>query len=170
MSLKRKATDTPTSDAKKPKANGSITSFFGAPKSAPKSSGSSNGTAHTAVNFDKEKWVKTLTAEQKDLLKLEIDTLHESWLKELKDEVTSAGFLDLKRFLKRERESGQKIFPKEEDVYSWFVDLHFFSPHSIPLSISLLFPLSRLSYSLSPPSTPFTRIQQQHNVPRYIIY
>ncbi|KAL5314483.1 hypothetical protein ACEPPN_017123 [Leptodophora sp. 'Broadleaf-Isolate-01'] len=119
MSLKRKATDTPTSDAKKPKANGSITSFFGAPKSAPKSSGSSNGTAHTAVNFDKEKWVKTLTAEQKDLLKLEIDTLHESWLKELKDEVTSAGFLDLKRFLKRERESGQKIFPKEEDVYSW---------------------------------------------------
>jgi hypothetical protein len=62
-----------------------------------------------------------LTAEQKELLKLEIDTLHESWLKELKDEVTSAGFLELKRFLKRERESGKKILPKEEDVYSWFV-------------------------------------------------
>ncbi|KAH7336636.1 uracil-DNA glycosylase [Rhexocercosporidium sp. MPI-PUGE-AT-0058] len=115
MSLKRKATDPPTSsDPKKPKANGSITSFFGAPKSARTSS-----TATPAITFDKEKWIKTLTAEQKDLLKLEIDTLHESWLKELKDEVTSAGFLDLKRFLKRERESGKKIFPKEEDVYSW---------------------------------------------------
>ncbi|KAG4432172.1 hypothetical protein IFR05_012339 [Cadophora sp. M221] len=122
MSLKRKATDTPTSDAKKPKANGSITSFFGAPKPVPNTSGGgpkSTTATHTAVNFDKEKWVKTLTAEQKDLLKLEIDTLHESWLKELRDEVTSVGFLDLKRFLKRERESGKKIFPKEEDVYSW---------------------------------------------------
>ncbi|PVH72249.1 uracil-DNA glycosylase [Cadophora sp. DSE1049] len=126
MSLKRKVTDTPTSDAKKPKANGSITSFFGAPKPVPKSSSgpfaSVNGnstSSTTTVNFDKEKWVKSLTAEQKELLKLEIDTLHESWLKELKDEVTSSGFLDLKRFLKKERESGKKIFPKEEDVYSW---------------------------------------------------
>jgi len=146
MSLKRKATDIPTSDAKKPKANGSITSFFGAPKVVPKpNSGplsSVNGNTSTnapTVNFDKDKWIKGLTAEQKDLLQLEIDTLHESWLKELKDEVTSTGFLDLKRFLKRERQSGKKIFPKEEDIYSWFVCPsltphfpHFPSQHSTP--------------------------------------
>ncbi|KAH7403055.1 uracil-DNA glycosylase [Cadophora sp. MPI-SDFR-AT-0126] len=121
MSLKRKATDAPTSEAKKPKSNGSITSFFGAPKSSgPNKSVNGNNFANApVVNFDKEKWVKSLTAEQKELLKLEIDTLHESWLKELKDEVTSTGFLELKRFLKRERESGKKIFPKEADIYSW---------------------------------------------------
>ncbi|CZS98846.1 probable uracil-DNA glycosylase [Rhynchosporium agropyri] len=121
MSLKRKAGDTPTSsDSKKPKVDASITSFFGAPKPKP-----SNGTSSTSrpspppVNFDKDKWVASLNEETKELLRLEIETLHESWLKELKDEVTSKSFLDLKRFLKRERESGKKIFPKEEDVYSW---------------------------------------------------
>ncbi|KAL2063791.1 hypothetical protein VTL71DRAFT_5596 [Oculimacula yallundae] len=121
MSLKRKAGDTPTSDAKKPKHDASITSFFGAPKTVLKSTtGNGSSTpAPTPVNFNKQKWVDSLSEETRDLLKLEIDTLHESWLKELKDEVTSKGFLDLKRFLKRERESGKKIFPKEEDVYSW---------------------------------------------------
>jgi uracil-DNA glycosylase len=137
MSLKRKAGDLATSDAKKPKANGSITSFFGPPK------GVSNSTKVTGTStepdsavpgpvskFDKEKWVATLTPEQKDLLKLEIETLHESWLKELKDEVVSREFLELKRFLKREQEAGKKIFPPMEDVYSWFVPL--FRPASFP--------------------------------------
>jgi len=90
------------------------------PNSGPLSSVNGNTSTNApTVNFDKDKWIKGLTAEQKDLLQLEIDTLHESWLKELKDEVTSTGFLDLKRFLKRERQSGKKIFPKEEDIYSW---------------------------------------------------
>lgn len=71
--------------------------------------------------WDKEAWAKKLTAEQRDLLGLEIQTLHESWLRELKDEVTSKEFLDLKRFLKKEHESGKKVFPPAEDVYSWFV-------------------------------------------------
>jgi len=130
MSLKRKAADSALSDAKKPKANGSITSFFGPPKTVStttKVTGttieklpSSPATASTPVKkFDKEAWVKTLSDEQKDLLALEIGTLHESWLKELKDEVTSKDFLELKRFLKKEHEAGKKIFPPAEDVYSW---------------------------------------------------
>jgi uracil-DNA glycosylase len=56
-------------------------------------------------------------------LKLEIDTLHESWLGQLKDEVTSPEFLSLKRFLKAELASGKKIFPPMEDVYSWYIHL-----------------------------------------------
>lgn len=110
--LKRKANSTPNgSDAKKPKANGNIASFFGA---APKSAN-----AAPAVKFDKAKWVADLTPEQKTLLKLEIDTMHESWLAHLKDEITTKEFLDLKKFLDRETNAGRKWFPPREDVYSW---------------------------------------------------
>ncbi len=137
MSLKRKAGDVPTSDAKKAKANGSITSFFGPPKTV-SSSTKVSGTSTEEISpppavskFNKEAWLKKLSAEQKELLKLEIETLHDSWLKELKDEVTSKEFLELKRFLKREVETGKKVFPPMEDVYSWFV-LPF--PLSIPIS------------------------------------
>ena len=62
-----------------------------------------------------------LTPEQKELLSLEIETLHESWLAQLKDEVLTKEFLDLKRFLKAEKETGQKVFPPEKEIYSWFV-------------------------------------------------
>lgn len=140
MSLKRKGSALPLGDAKKPKANASITSFFTAPKSSPPKSSPPNSspvpkdaTSSTkqnltetpavsapALKWDKEKWIKTLTAEQKDLLALEIGTLDETWLKELRDEVTSSSFLDLKRFLKKEHEAGKKIFPPANDVYSWY--------------------------------------------------
>ena len=73
------------------------------------------------AKFDKAKWVETLTPEQKDLLALEIASLDESWLSQLKDEVVTKDFLDLKRFLKKEHESGKKIFPPAADVYSWSV-------------------------------------------------
>ena len=125
MSLKRKAADLAAADAKKPKANGNIASFFGAPKSSP-TDASKPGSAKPAaapmpvVKFDKEKWLAKLTDEQKELLKLEIDTLHESWLMHLKDEIVTPEFLELKRFLKREVESGKKVFPPMEDVYSWY--------------------------------------------------
>jgi len=120
--LKRKAADLAAAEAKKPKANGSITSFFGAPKSNP--STSSTNPSHPPVEpapvpFDKEEWIKGLSDEQRSLLKLEIETLHESWLSVLKDQVTSKSFLSLKRFLKEEGEKGTKIFPPLEDVYSW---------------------------------------------------
>ncbi|RDW73273.1 uracil-DNA glycosylase [Coleophoma cylindrospora] len=123
-SLKRKAgEDSSPSEIKKPKANASITSFFGPPKtvsSSTKATGTSTETIDAApTKFDKEKWVAKLTAEQKELLKLEIDTLHESWLSQLKDEITGKDFLELKKFLKRELDSGKKVFPPMEDVYSW---------------------------------------------------
>lgn len=125
MSLKRKAADIAAADAKKPKANASITSFFGPPKSNPSTSSTNPSKGPTdpapALKFDKEKWIASLTEEQKTLLKLEIETLHESWLAVLKDEITTKSFLDLKKFLKSEAESGKKIFPPSEDVYSWSV-------------------------------------------------
>ena len=69
--------------------------------------------------FDKAKWVEKLTPEQKDLLALEIHSLDESWLAQLKDDLLSKDFLELKRFLKKEHEAGKKIFPPAADVYSW---------------------------------------------------
>ena len=75
--------------------------------------------AAPAPKFDKEKWIEKLTPEQKDLLALEIQSLDESWLAHLKDEVLSKDFLELKRFLKKEHEAGKKIFPPASDVYSW---------------------------------------------------
>ncbi|KAK1970634.1 uracil-DNA glycosylase [Colletotrichum eremochloae] len=117
--LKRKAGTLSAADTKKPKQDGSIMSFFGAPKSVAKASSADAPEAPPAAKFDKAKWVAGLTAEQKELLQLEIDTLHESWLALLKDEVTSKEFLDLKRFLNRESDAGKKWFPPKEDVYSW---------------------------------------------------
>lgn len=119
--LKRKAAESAAgSDLKKPKANGSITSFFGAPKPATGAAPKSSSTAEApAPKFDKQKWVASLTAEQKELLQLEINTLDESWLAHLKDDIKAKDFLDLKRFLKAETASGQKWFPPAEDVYSW---------------------------------------------------
>ncbi|EFY86540.1 uracil DNA glycosylase [Metarhizium acridum] len=103
-------------DSKKPKANGSIASFFSAPKPA---GGTVSTPASPSVKFDKQKWLAGLTAEQKQLLKLEIDTLHDSWLALLKDDITSKEFLELKKFLDRETNAGRKWFPPKEDVYSW---------------------------------------------------
>lgn len=128
MSLKRKATDVAVEAAKKPKANGSITSFFGQPKPNPPSSStnpseptsSPTAPATAPTKFDKDAWIAKLSPEQKQLLKLEIETLHESWLAVLKDEITSSQFLDLKKFLKSEVEGGKKVFPPSEDVYSWY--------------------------------------------------
>lgn len=118
MSLKRKALDVVTAEAKKPKADGSITSFFGQPKRAAGTDqdASRNG---VASKFDREKWLSSLTDEQRELLKLEIDTLHESWLAHLKDEIVSKDFLELKRFLKKELDTGKTVYPPMEDVYSW---------------------------------------------------
>jgi uracil-DNA glycosylase len=125
--LKRKAGTQSGPDAKKPKqAQGNIMSFFGPPKVTPAAansgaSASAAGPGPAGFKFDKAKWVASLTDEQRDLLKLEIDTLHESWLALLKDEVVTKEFLELKRFLDREHNAGKKVFPPKEDVYSWFV-------------------------------------------------
>jgi uracil-DNA glycosylase len=110
MSLKRKAAEAATT-AKKAKPNSSITSFFGAPKV----------TSKAEKDFSKDEWVASLNAEQKELLKLEIDTLHDSWLPHLKDVLVSDQFLNLKRFLKKELETGKTVYPPMQDVYSWYV-------------------------------------------------
>lgn len=120
--VKRKLENIPAPDAKKPKGDGSITTFFGAPKPKLVNTGSSSVPAPRPSNFNKAKWMASLTPEQKDLLQLEIDTLDESWLAHLKDEVVSPEFLNLKRFLRKEKDSGAKIFPPEEDIYSWLVE------------------------------------------------
>jgi len=117
-SVKRKSEHVSAPDSKKPKG-GSITAFFGAPKPKPVNTESGSTPAPRPSNFNKEKWVASLTPEQKELLRLEIDTLDESWLAHLKDEVVSTDFLNLKRFLKKEKDSNIKVFPPEEDIYSW---------------------------------------------------
>lgn len=138
-SIKRKAaSQIAGSDPKKAKQNTSITSFFGAPKSttAAAAVGTSPAAAEPAVKFDKAKWVAGLTAEQKDLLQLEIDTLDESWLAQLKAEVVTKEFLDLKRFLNKEASAGKKIFPPREDIYSW-CDLTFIYGFSLSPLIAI---------------------------------
>ncbi|KAF2219834.1 uracil-DNA glycosylase-like protein [Elsinoe ampelina] len=115
--LKRKAGDLAPSDAKKPKANGSITSFFGQPK--PTSTPSKPTTEPAPIKFDKQAWIDKLTEEQRTLLDLEITTLDDSWLAVLHTELTTPSFLSLKRFLQSEAKSGTKIFPPQADIYSW---------------------------------------------------
>lgn len=120
--LKRKGGPLGSSpDAKKPKANGNIAAFFGAPKSTSTANGAGKAAPPNppAVKFDKAKWVASLTEEEKELLQLEIDTMHESWLGLLKDDIKTKEFLDLKKFLRQETKSGRKWFPPAEDVYSW---------------------------------------------------
>ncbi|KAK9240051.1 uracil-DNA glycosylase-like protein [Lipomyces kononenkoae] len=71
------------------------------------------------VLFDKQKWIDSLVPEHRDLLQLEISTMHESWLAVLSSELTKPYFLSLKRFLVQEHRSNQKILPLAPDVYSW---------------------------------------------------
>ncbi|KAF1736592.1 Uracil-DNA glycosylase [Beauveria bassiana] len=120
--LKRKASGfVPAPELKKPKANGNIASFFGAAPRPAQTAGTASLTTApaAAAKFDKTKWLASLTPEQKKLLKLEIETMHESWLGLLKDDITTKEFLDLKKFLERETAAGKKWFPPQEDVYSW---------------------------------------------------
>lgn len=94
-----------------------------APAPAPIFGATGTGSAATTPvkKFDKAAWVDGLKPETRDLLQLEIDTLDESWLAVLKDEITSTRFLGLKKFLAAELSKGQKVFPPMEDVYSWYV-------------------------------------------------
>jgi uracil-DNA glycosylase len=112
--LKRKATAAPATSAKKSR---SITSFF-VPK--PASDGTADGSSSslpTALpKFNKEAWVSSLSKEQKSLLTLEIETMDDSWLAVLKDELVSDKFLSLKKFLSEEKGA---IYPPRKDIYSW---------------------------------------------------
>lgn len=138
-SLKRKASGSgPGPEIKKPKANGNIAAFFGAaPKPAQTAAAASSAAAPAPpTKFDKEKWLASLTPEQRKLLTLEIETMHESWLGLLKDDITTKEFLDLKKFLDRETAAGKKWFPPKEDVYSWCVALTPIYAHCYKLSLT----------------------------------
>lgn len=120
MSSKRKAADSfSTSSPKRPAAK-TITSFF-TPKQTASSSSSASAATDSSAKFDKDAWAEKLTSEQRELLQLELDTLHESWFGVLKEELLTPRFLELKRFLKKEKEQGKTIFPPEKDIYSWCV-------------------------------------------------
>lgn len=119
--LKRKAETQAGSEAKKAKASSNILNFFGPKSTSTSASSPTSAPAEPEIKFDKQKWLGGLTDEQKQLLSLEIETLHHSWLAHLKDDITSKDFLELKRFLNREAAAGKKVFPPPEDVYSWYV-------------------------------------------------
>ncbi|RPA87207.1 uracil-DNA glycosylase [Ascobolus immersus RN42] len=112
MASKRKADPATPAPTKKAK---SITSFFTPDRSAP----SAPAPAPVITDFDKDAWVATLTPEQKELLQLEIDTLHPSWLALLRDTLVSPTFLNLKKFLATEYKAGKTIYPPQSEIYSW---------------------------------------------------
>ncbi|KAI9302945.1 uracil-DNA glycosylase-like protein [Cunninghamella echinulata] len=60
-----------------------------------------------------------LDDEKKELLNLEMTTMHHQWLKVLKPELTKPYFLKLKKFLLQEKNDGQTIYPPENEIYSW---------------------------------------------------
>lgn len=67
----------------------------------------------------KRRFAKTLTAEERGLLALELETLEDGWFEALHREFTKPYFLELKRFLRREWGGTTPIFPPQKDIYSW---------------------------------------------------
>ncbi|KAF8455521.1 uracil-DNA glycosylase-like protein [Terfezia claveryi] len=108
MATKRKA---PATTEDTPKKTRAITSFFVA-----KDGG---GGKSADGNFDTDAWAETLTDEQRRLLKLELETMHVSWLGALKEVLVTEQFLGLKKFLEDEKKAGKTIYPAEQDIYSW---------------------------------------------------
>lgn len=107
LSGKRKAAD--SLDSESAKRPSTISNFF-----TPTGTASKN----RVQKFNKQEWVAGLTTVQTGLLELEINTLHESWLGALRDEILKPSFLSLKGFLNNETGS---VFPPPEDIYSWYV-------------------------------------------------
>ncbi|CAK9439278.1 uncharacterized protein LODBEIA_P34780 [Lodderomyces beijingensis] len=70
-------------------------------------------------NFNKSHWIKSLSADQRQLLQLEIDTLETTWLAALHQELTKPYFLKLKQFLAAQYAQQKTIFPPPEKIYSW---------------------------------------------------
>ena len=107
MATKRKA---PAGVDQNPKKSRAITSFF---------QGTGGRATAPVIKFDKDAWAKTLTESQKRLLRLELETMHVSWLAELKDVLVTPQFLSLKEFLEREKKEKRIVYPAEADIYSW---------------------------------------------------
>ncbi|EGV61580.1 uracil DNA glycosylase [Yamadazyma tenuis] len=71
----------------------------------------------TKYNFNKKKWIESLSPKYLELLDLEINYLHISWLTFLHKELTKPYFLKLKRFLKAQ--AHKTVFPPKHQIYSW---------------------------------------------------
>ncbi|OLL24844.1 Uracil-DNA glycosylase, partial [Neolecta irregularis DAH-3] len=106
--------NTQISDPSKKLKQGNLSGFFKSGSSSPAATKSTK-----ASRWNKHEWVQGLTEDQKVLLKLEIDTLHESWLAELHGDLTKDYFLQLKRFLSSEKQSKNTVYPQDADIYSW---------------------------------------------------
>ncbi len=78
-----------------------------------------NTTTTTDTTFNKQEWINNLSPENKTLLKLEIETIDDSWFQVLSKEFTKPYFLNLKKFLKTEFKGKTPIFPPSNDIYSW---------------------------------------------------
>ncbi|KAF7722003.1 hypothetical protein EC973_003786 [Apophysomyces ossiformis] len=62
---------------------------------------------------------KDIDKETLELLDLEIKTLRYEWLKALRPELTKPYFIQLKKFLKAEKDAKKTIYPPPNDIYSW---------------------------------------------------
>lgn len=68
--------------------------------------------------FNKQAWIDSLTPRQRELLDLEINTLHITWLAALHQTLTKPYFLQLKDFVIAEQLK-KTIFPPNDQIYSW---------------------------------------------------
>lgn len=80
------------------------------------------------AGFNKEKWLGGLSAEERQLLALEINTMHITWLAHLHKELTKPYFLKLKRFLRAQSEAKKVVFPPPGHIYAW---LHLTPLHKV---------------------------------------
>lgn len=69
------------------------------------------------LKFNKQEWIDSLSEEQRQLLSLEIHTMHISWLAVLHKELTKPYFLKLKKFLHSQK--NKTVFPPPGHIYSW---------------------------------------------------
>lgn len=69
------------------------------------------------LNFNKKEWVDSLSTEHRQLLALEINTMHITWLAYLHKEFTKPYFLKLKKFLRSQ--ANKTVFPPPGHIYSW---------------------------------------------------
>ncbi|KIL64249.1 hypothetical protein M378DRAFT_163494 [Amanita muscaria Koide BX008] len=78
-----------------------------------------------SIPFSVSEYQESLAEEEKRLLQLECDTMEESWLGALKDEIKKSYFLSLKRLLWDEGvhwpevPKNLKIYPAPHNIYAW---------------------------------------------------
>ncbi|KZO96786.1 uracil-DNA glycosylase [Calocera viscosa TUFC12733] len=83
-----------------------------------------SGNTLNSIPFSLNAYKAGLSAEEKEYLALECETMGMSWMKVLKDEIRKPYFLKLKKFLASEGVKGAAdkcttVFPQAKDIYSW---------------------------------------------------